>query len=226
MGRNKRKRGHDLQNKSENLVTKRRSLIENLQTLTKANGLLVGTNAVLRNLKKKQLSAVFVCSNNACAPIFRAVSFWCKETAVPFFTLEADDRNILNSKIPVSVTYGIKKDSMHLHPQLEENLKEIKIPKIQEIVSGCESHVNTNDFEDISSKTVPIEEEIFVCHKKHSPKVKKSKAKLEAQKDFLAFCSSSDSEEEFVSSKFNPSNNSEFPEYKSVKWKDSDLIVK
>ncbi|GIY62575.1 hypothetical protein CDAR_596261 [Caerostris darwini] len=84
------------------------NIIKEFSSVRKSNGLVVGTNEILRYLEKNKLAAVFLYSAKVSPPIYHSISQWCKVADIPFIILQEKHNNILGSQFPKSLTYGIK----------------------------------------------------------------------------------------------------------------------
>ncbi|GFT71644.1 uncharacterized protein NPIL_489841 [Nephila pilipes] len=170
MGRNKcnkRKLEFEKSEESENKQIIHNSIIKEISSLSKPKGLVVGTNEVLRLLEKEKLGVVFLFSAKASPSIFHTLSQWCKATDVPFITLLEKDKVILGSQFPVSVSYGILKESLKELNALDDLLKQGQKNKKQAILSCDSTSKHTKLLPVKESAVCKKQEDVYTCYHTH-----------------------------------------------------------
>ncbi|CAL1269290.1 unnamed protein product [Larinioides sclopetarius] len=115
-----------------------KTIIEEFSVIKKSDGLITGTNKVLRLLEKNKLTAVFIFKDKASNIVKDSLCKLCKQAGVSFFWLEDKDKHLLGPNFPKSITYGIKKEHFSSLENLRSLLLELSAKK------------NKNDNDDIN----------------------------------------------------------------------------
>ncbi|GBM67191.1 hypothetical protein AVEN_111790-1 [Araneus ventricosus] len=106
-----------------------KSIIKEFSVIRKSDGLITGTNEVLRLLEKEKLIAVFMFKDKASNIIKDSLYKLCKQAGVSFFWLEDKDRHRLGPEFPKSITYGIKKEPFSSLENLRSLLLELSVKR-------------------------------------------------------------------------------------------------
>ncbi|GFR10840.1 uncharacterized protein TNCT_560031 [Trichonephila clavata] len=202
MGRKKRQLEFEISEVPQNGENVYNSIIKEFSSLSKSKGLVVGTNKVLRLLQRGKLGAVFLFFYKASPPIHYSLSEGCKASDVPFIILQEQDRFILSSDFPTSISYGIQKKSLKKLSALKDFLKQLnqgQKNKKQAILS-CDITSEQAEVSPVKESVVSKQQTIvedYTFHHKHNKPIMSRNKTIKKREAFIALSDDSKRDSSF-----------------------------